>query len=108
MIRNLKVLLLAAMALTAFGALSAAGAQAAEEKFHCSVVECRVRVGPDGTGATTHQVFIFSDTSSPVRSFSTTCASITGEAFPRKKQPPNSSSKTSSTPDRARSTGPEA
>jgi len=82
MIRNLKVLLLAAMALTAFGALNAAGAHAAEEKFHCSVEPCRLTARSDGTTntATAHQVFVVSDTSSPVRSDSFTCASVTGEA----------------------------
>jgi len=78
MIRNLKVLLLAAMALTAFGALNAAGAHAAEEKFHCSVEPCRVRVGPDGTGATAHHVFVVSDTRGHSLSF--TCPNVTGEA----------------------------
>ena len=38
MIRNLKVLVAAAMALAAFGVFSASGAQAAE--FHCSAEPC--------------------------------------------------------------------
>jgi hypothetical protein len=57
MIRNLKILIAAAMTLTAFGAVSASGAQAAEELFHCSVAPCRFRALPDGTGKTAHHVF---------------------------------------------------
>ncbi len=87
MIHNLKVLLLAAMALTAFGALNVASAHAAE-KFHCSVEPCRVRVGADGTGATEgatrHQVFVIKDTST--HSTSITCESISGEATSANKE----------------------
>jgi hypothetical protein len=74
MIRNLRILLAAAMALTAFGAVSASGAQAVE--FHCSVEPCRVTVKPDGTGKTSHQVVTVKYGG---ESFSTTCSSITGE-----------------------------
>jgi hypothetical protein len=56
MIRNLKVLLAAAMALAAFGAVAASGASAAE--YHCTVEPCRVTLKPDGTGKTAHHVFI--------------------------------------------------
>jgi hypothetical protein len=56
MIRNLKILIAAAMALAALGAISAGGASAAE--YHCTVEPCRVTLKPDGTGKTTHQVFI--------------------------------------------------
>jgi len=74
MIRNLKVLLAAAMAVGVLGALSASGAQAAE--FHCSVEPCRVTVKPDGTGKTAHQVITIKVGS---QTFSTTCNTITGE-----------------------------
>ncbi len=78
MIRNLKILLAAAMALMAFGALGASGAQAAE--FHCSVEPCAVKVLPDGkpgpTGKTAHHVFVIKQ---GANSFSTTCESIVGE-----------------------------
>jgi hypothetical protein len=75
MIRNLKVLVAAAMALAAFGAVSASGAQAAE--FHCSVEPCTGVIKPDGTGKTSHHVFIVEipDTSASV---SFTCNSLSG------------------------------
>ena len=76
MIRNLKVLMAAMMALAAFGALSAT-AHAAEEKFHCSVEPCRVTLNPDGVGATSHVVILVKGSKG---SFSTTCNSVTGEA----------------------------
>jgi hypothetical protein len=56
MIRNLKILLAAAMALAALEAISASGAQAAE--FHCTVEPCRVTLKPDGTGKTAHHVLV--------------------------------------------------
>ncbi len=77
MIRNLKILIAAAMALAAFGAISASGAQAAE--FHCGAEPCTVEVLPDGipgpTGKTAHQVFIVKQGASSV---STTCQQVTG------------------------------
>jgi hypothetical protein len=76
MIRNLKVLIAAAMALAAFGAISASGAQAAE--FHCEAAPCTINVLPDGTPEqpkTKHQVFIVKQ---GVNSVSTTCNTITG------------------------------
>ena len=76
MIRNLKVLLAAALALAAVGAISASAAQAAE--FHCSVEPCRYRATPDGTGSTAHHVFIV-ENSTTTESVSFTCAQITGE-----------------------------
>jgi len=76
MIRNLKVLLLAALAVAAFGALNATGAQAAEE-FHCSVNPCRFRLNPDGTGTTSHHVFVIHN--SAAESASVTCKKLTGE-----------------------------
>jgi hypothetical protein len=77
MIRNLKVLFAAAMALTAFGAI-AANAHAAEE-FHCSVEPCRARTTTDGTGATAHHVFIV-ENAAKTESVSFTCESFRGEA----------------------------
>jgi hypothetical protein len=83
MIRNLKVLIAAAMALAAFGALSAS-AHAAEEKFHCSVEPCRLTLAPDGTAGTTtaHQVLVLKGkTAGGVEaSASFTCNQLTGEA----------------------------
>jgi hypothetical protein len=77
MIRNLKILVAAAMALAALGAISASGAQAAEG--HCSVENCKVTVLPDGTpgsaGKTAHQVFIVKQ---GVKSVSTTCQKVEG------------------------------
>jgi len=70
MIRNLKFLVAATMAIAAFGAMGSAGAQAAE--FHCSVSPCQVTMKPDGTGKTAHHVI-------NVAGFQTTCGSITGE-----------------------------
>jgi hypothetical protein len=78
MIRNLKVLLGAAMALAAFGALSASAAHAAGEKFHCSVEPCTVTLSTDGTGTTAHHVFIVENAAKESGSF--TCESLTGEA----------------------------
>lgn len=74
MIRNLKVLLAAALALAAIGGASAA--QAAE--FHCSVSPCRYRAKQDGTGKTAHQVFIVENIAG-TESVSFTCAEIKGE-----------------------------
>lgn len=74
MIRNLKILTAAAMALTAFGVLGASSAQAAE--FHCSVEPCQVTMKPDGTGKTAHHVIFLSNETGY---FQTTCGSITGE-----------------------------
>lgn len=74
MIRNLKVLLAAAMALAAFGIVNAAGAQAAE--FHCSAEPCRYTAKQDGTGKTAHQVFIVKG---GTESVSFTCETISGE-----------------------------
>ncbi len=77
MIRNLKILIAAAMALAAFGAISASGAQAAE--FHCSVEPCTITVKPDGTpgktGKTAHHVFVVTQGEVSV---STTCEQVTG------------------------------
>ncbi len=79
MIRNLKILIAAAMALAAFGAISAPGAQAAEG--HCGVEPCTITIKPDGkpgpTGVKAHQVFIVKQGGSSV---STTCQQVTGDA----------------------------
>ena len=77
MIRNLKVLLAAALALTAFGALGVAGAHA-EDAFHCNLNPCRGTLLPDGTGATAHHVFII-ENEATTESVSFTCASLSGE-----------------------------
>ena len=78
MIRNLKVLFAAAMALAALGAV-ASSAQAADE-FHCEITNCRLTTLTDGTGKTAHHVFeVHSlDTKENV---SFTCESLRGEAF---------------------------
>jgi hypothetical protein len=75
MIRNLKVLLAAAMALMAFSAVSASGAQAAE--FHCSVSPCQLTPLSDGTAKNSHHVFIVTQ---GAVSAATTCNSITGSS----------------------------
>jgi hypothetical protein len=77
MIRNLKILLVAAMAVTAFGAFAASGAQAAE--FHCSVEPCRYTTEPDGTAGTkaAHHVIVLTNTLG--QSNSITCNQLTGQ-----------------------------
>jgi hypothetical protein len=77
MIRNLKVLLAAAMALAAFGAFSST-AHAAEE-FHCSVAPCTATLLPDETAPTTtaHHVFVVTGASGSV---SFTCDQLAGTA----------------------------
>jgi hypothetical protein len=79
MIRNLKVLLAAAMALAAFGAIAASGASAAE--YHCTVEPCRVTLKPDGTAKTAHHVFIVrgKNGAGEAVSGSFTCSSLDGE-----------------------------
>jgi len=76
MIRNLKVLLAAALALTALGAI-AASAHAADE-FNCSATPCRGTLKPDGTGKTAHHVFIVENTAK-TESVSFTCETLSGE-----------------------------
>jgi len=75
MIRNLKILFVAAMALGAFGVFNAAGAQAAE--FHCSVEPCRYTLTRDGTEETAHHVFVLKNAKKETISF--TCESLSGE-----------------------------
>jgi hypothetical protein len=83
MIRNLKILIAAIMALTAFGALSTS-AHAAEEKFHCTVEPCTVTLAPDETAGTTtaHHVFVVKGKTAggAEASASFTCNQLKGEA----------------------------
>jgi hypothetical protein len=76
MIRNLRILALVGMAMAAFAAYSAPGAQAAE--FHCSVEPCRYTVKPDGAPGTTHQVFWVRNSGGEAVVF--TCQQLTGVA----------------------------
>jgi hypothetical protein len=79
MIRNLKVLLAAAMALGALASVGVAGAQA-EPLFHCSAEPCKLKLKPDETAGTktAHQVLIFKNTSGESLSF--TCNQLDGTA----------------------------
>jgi hypothetical protein len=78
MIRNLKVLLAGAMALVAFGALSASAAHAVGEKFHCSEQPCTVTINPDGAATTAHHQLIIKNAANETGSY--TCESVTGDA----------------------------
>jgi hypothetical protein len=86
MIRNLRILMLAAMALAVIGASNASGAQAAE--FHCSVQPCRLTLKPDGVvpSVTAHQNFRFNSTGGDSVEF--TCDSVSGEATQSAKTSP--------------------
>jgi hypothetical protein len=77
MIRNLKVLVAAAMALAAFGVFSASGAQAAE--FHCSAEPCTGTLKPDEVKntKTSHHVFIV-ENAAKTESASFTCGQLDG------------------------------
>ena len=79
MIRNLKVLVAAAIALAAFGAFSASGAHAAVE-FHCSVEPCTGTLKPDEAAntKTSHHVFII-ENAAKTESASFTCGQLHGE-----------------------------
>lgn len=77
MIRNLKPLLAAALALAAIGAVGGASAAQAAE-FHCSVSPCRYRVKQDGSGKTAHQVFIVENLTF-TESVSFTCSEFKAE-----------------------------
>ena len=79
MTRNLKLLMAAALALVAFGAIGVAGAQAAGEEFHCSITPCRLTARQDGTGKTAHQVFIV-ENAGLTESVSFTCETVTAHA----------------------------
>jgi hypothetical protein len=78
MIRNLKILTFAAIAVTVISAVSASSAQAAE--FHCSVEPCRLTLKPDGPvpSLTAHQNFRFNSPKGDSIEF--TCRSVSGEA----------------------------
>ncbi len=75
MIRNLKALLVAALALTALGAI-ATSAHAADE-FHCSVTPCRGTLATDGGAKNAHHVFIVENEATS-KSVSFTCESLRG------------------------------
>ena len=77
MIRNLKTLMIAAMAVMVFGVVAASSAHAAEEKYHCSVAPCIVTTRPDGTGTTAHHVFIIKNSLGESASF--TCKVLDAE-----------------------------
>ena len=83
MIRNLKVLLLAALAVTALGALTASAAHAhTPAKFTApgagALETTTLTVGKDGTGKTAHQVFdIFN--AAKTASVSFTCNEVTAD-----------------------------
>jgi hypothetical protein len=78
MIRNIKVLLIAGMAVAALGALSASSAQASGEQYHCTVAPCEIKVNHDGTSKTAHQVFDFQVNGGNLTTV--TCPGITGDA----------------------------
>jgi hypothetical protein len=84
MIRNLKVLLAAAMVLGALGVVGAASAQA-EPLFHCSVAPCKLKLKPDEAvnTKTSHHVFIVKN--SIGESISFTCAGLNGTATSSEK-----------------------
>jgi hypothetical protein len=79
MIRNLKVLVAAAMVLGVLGAVGASGSQAAQ--FHCSVEPCTGTLKPDGVAnsQTAHHVFIVENVAT-TESVVFTCGSLDGEA----------------------------
>jgi hypothetical protein len=79
MIRTLRILMLAGMALAAVSAFGSTGAQAAE--FHCSVEPCTFTLKPDGTvpSKTAHHVFIVNTKAGGVlESVSSTCNELSG------------------------------
>jgi hypothetical protein len=86
MVRNLKILILAVVALTVISASSASGAQAAE--FHCSEEPCRLTLKPDGAvpSLTAHQAFRFNSPKGDSIEF--TCNSVSGEATQSAKTSP--------------------
>jgi len=82
MIRNLKILVAAAMTLVAVGAFSATAAQAhpANARFHCHAEPCAITLAPDGAvpSATSHLVLVLKN--SIGESVSITARQITGYA----------------------------
>jgi len=69
MTRNLRALMVSALAVLAMGAVGVQGAQGA--LFHSEITNTTLTVRSDGTGKTAHQVF-------DVANGSVTCAGITG------------------------------
>jgi len=82
MVRKLKILFGAVLALTAFGVFVTSAH--AEDEFHCSVEPCRLRLSTDGTGKTAHHVIVF-ENQSTTESLSYTCESLRGDAEAAKK-----------------------
>jgi hypothetical protein len=79
MIRNLKVLLSAALALAAVGAFSASAAQAhTPAEFHCHVAPCALTLEPDGEDPSvlSHHVFVVKNSIGESVSF--TCNTLDG------------------------------
>lgn len=72
MIRNLKALMIAAVAVLAMSAMAASAAQGAVE-FHSSSGAATLTTTPDGTGKTAHQVF-------DAAGGTITCNTVSGEA----------------------------
>jgi len=85
MIRTLKAMLLASMALAVFGALAASSAHAAdEERFHCEAEPCKFKALPDEVvnTKTSHHVFIVDNAGESV---SFTCDQLSGNGTSAKK-----------------------
>ena len=81
MMRNLKVLIAATMALAAFGVTSATSAHAADE-FHCAISPCTLTLQPDGLTTTAHQVLVIKGENHQAKkgvTASYTCNRITGD-----------------------------
>ena len=72
MIRNLKALLLAAMAVLAMSAVASPAAQAAE--FHSAAANTTLKITTDGTSKTAHQVF-------DAAGATVTCAGVSGHGL---------------------------
>ena len=86
MIRNLKVLLGAAMALAALGAFGVSAAQAhTPAEFHCEVEPCEATLEGDGASgtATAHHVFVVKNGNGETASF--TCDLLTGKGTANSK-----------------------
>jgi len=72
MIRNLKAILLSAMAIMAMSAIASTASQAAE--FHSEQSETTLTLTTDGTGKTSHQVF-------DAAGATVTCAGVSGHGL---------------------------
>ncbi len=88
MMRNLKAVLLAALAVTAFGAVAASGASAAKFTVPSAGAgtETTLTTLKDGTGKTAHQVFDISKTDG-TGVLSITCNELTADATVVGKEP---------------------